>query len=104
VCVCVYECVCVCVDCVGNGRVPLHRPSVPITEVFTSPVSRQETDCGEHFGVEICKSSYWIRDLVDGRRAGDSTEIKRCKAPVHPQPRDQLHYLPCIAVSRWVQR
>jgi hypothetical protein len=44
--------VCVCVDCAGNGRIPLHRPSLPITGVFTSPVRRQERDYGEHFGVQ----------------------------------------------------
>jgi len=42
----------VCVDCAGNGRVLLYRPSVPITGVFTSPVRRQETDYGEHLGVQ----------------------------------------------------
>lgn len=83
-----------CVDCAGNGRVLLHRPSLPITGVFTSPVRRQERDYGEHFGVQrFCKSSYWSSELVDGRRADGSAEIKRCKAPVHLKPSDELHCL-----------
>jgi len=43
---------CVCVNCARNGRVLLHQPSLPITEVFTSPVKRQEIDYGEHLGVQ----------------------------------------------------
>ena len=47
-------CVCVCVYCAGNGRVLLHRLSLPITGVFTRtlPVRRQKTDYGEQFGVQ----------------------------------------------------
>jgi hypothetical protein len=40
-----------CVDCAGNGRFLLHRPSLPATGVFTSLVRRQETDYSEHFGI-----------------------------------------------------
>jgi hypothetical protein len=42
----------VSVDCAGNGRVLLHRPPLRVAGVFTSPVRRQETHYGEHFGVQ----------------------------------------------------